>query len=684
MKWDKQFIDRTEKKNRLEPLRKKLILKSLGIYWNSDTKMILCDLSQEKATAKMKDLVLKDDATHDELNYLISISANSKLVQKSLKDPNTKDDPNLFLELVLQPLNVNLQKAQLEDIIRLLEYLTAYLKFKADCAHKQEEGIKHISEQEKKAHIQRFKVMFEKMQRSEKKDDFKGEEKIRQTLVDPNDVKEFKYLIQAIPDEDLTAAVKEVVRALELERQKKEIEEKKSSRGFFSMFSSKKKDAVISQEEVSQLESFLDKTLKGDSEEDTSEQFASQKNLALSFLLEGGNISLFDQTPDKTIEGVSFGYRELKADVELRNKGQKVQVSLKDINLALRTKYLGAKDFVVTPIMQKLDYSMDKFKPFLVLGVDINPIGLEDGIYINLDWQALEFIYRPLAIQRLTNFFDVKTTDEALKAAAREQLDKAQDSAANAAGDAYKSTTKTKINISANLASPVIIVPFLQTGDVKSPCWIMQLGDLAAQTGDSDHDKYYDNYNIKLTGINFKYYPSQVIYIKSQQMLSKTGKIEHQGADQVEYSAIFPVLEDVQIDVNLKTAAASAQAKDRPRVDVNVNVSGIHLRLKPQIYTHLLKTADYLALPHEAQVEFQENDRKVLVQGMEKMGRLYHQEKKFSDTVWVVYFVILKGGYLYFFKNPTDNQPTFATYIKSGKVTLNPEAGREGAFTVIC
>ena len=114
VKGEKQFIDRIQKQFQFHPLRKKLLLKNLGIYWNSDTKTILSDLAPEKATAKMKELILRDNELRDELGYLIAISAESKLTQKNFKDPATKDDPNLFLELVLQPLDLNLQKTQLD------------------------------------------------------------------------------------------------------------------------------------------------------------------------------------------------------------------------------------------------------------------------------------------------------------------------------------------------------------------------------------------------------------------------------------------------------------------------------------------------------------------------------------------------------------------------------------------
>lgn len=684
--WDKQFIDRTDEKYKLLPLRKKVQLKNLGIYWNANTQLVLSDMSHEKITNKMKELVLKDDETHDELSYLISISADSKLVQKNPKDVATKDDPNFNVELTLQPLNLNLQKMQLEDIIGLLEYLNGYNTFKVNCMRKREEENKHFSEEDRRNHIESFRKLFEKIQRNEKKDDFKGEEKIKQTLNDPEDVKTFKFLLQAVPDEDLAVVVKDIVKTLEIERKKQEIEDKNTTKGVFGFFKKPKPNATINQEEMSKIESFLDETLHSDSNEDIVNQAAGQKTLVLNFLLQGGNVSLFDKSATNTIEGVNFGYKELRAAIELRNKGQKVQVSLKEISLALKTKYQGTKDYVLTPILQKLDGSSDKSKPFMTLDFEQDPIGQEEGTYISLVSQSVELIYRPVAIERLVSFFNVTTTDEALKTSAREQLEKAQDQAGKAANQALAATSKAKKKISVKMASPIVVIPFLQNADIKGACWVMQLGDLLVDTTDPiEQEQFYDIYNISLSRINYKYYPSQEIYIKAQESLLKNdNKVVLQDADLNEYNNVFSVLEDFSIVLNVKMVSAALKdlAKGKAQMDIDMNISGIHLRLKPQIYNFLVRMPEILAYSKETAMELQENDRRSLMQGMEKMGRLFYREKKYNDTVWSSYFVIVKGGYMYFFKGPTDVRPSFSIYIRSGKVTPSNDLNKEGAFIV--
>ena len=205
------------------------------------------------------------------------------------------------------------------------------------------------------------------------------------------------------------------------------------------------------------------------------------------------------------------------------------------------------------------------------------------------------------------------------------------------------------------------------------------------QTTEMEKEISCDIYDVTLTGISFKYYPSQEIYLKRREMLSRSGKIEHKGPDQEEYSHIFSVLEDISIDAKLTMvkAALKSQAKNKTQIGIVVNIPRIHIKLKPQIYHDLLRTTEILCLPSSApQTEIQETDRKALLQGMDKIGRLYHREKKYDDSIWVSYLVILKGEYLYFFRNSTDSRPNFVTYIKNGKIIPNLERGREGAFIV--
>ena len=78
--WEKKYIDRTDEKFKLEPLRKKLLLKNLGIYWINDATLIGGD-SPDRIMTKMEDMILTDYKSQIKKDeYIIAISAITKLL----------------------------------------------------------------------------------------------------------------------------------------------------------------------------------------------------------------------------------------------------------------------------------------------------------------------------------------------------------------------------------------------------------------------------------------------------------------------------------------------------------------------------------------------------------------------------------------------------------------------------
>ena len=126
--------------------------------------------------------------------------------------------------------------------------------------------------------------------------------------------------------------------------------------------------------------------------------------------------------------------------------------------------------------------------------------------------QSVEISYNPIAVLRLSNFFDVNTQDEGLKEVAWDQIEKANKRAKASLQELSETATKQKIDIS--IAAPLIILPFTQNNDIKSECWIFNLGNLRIRTDDqvfdanSEQGKMYDMFNIDLEQIRMQYYPS--------------------------------------------------------------------------------------------------------------------------------------------------------------------------------
>lgn len=78
-KWQAEFIDRTDEKNKLLPLRKLLSMKNLGVYWNSNEKELLSILIKkdgpkinDAVNKAMSSLILKDSTKTSKIQYIIN------------------------------------------------------------------------------------------------------------------------------------------------------------------------------------------------------------------------------------------------------------------------------------------------------------------------------------------------------------------------------------------------------------------------------------------------------------------------------------------------------------------------------------------------------------------------------------------------------------------------------------
>ena len=198
-KWEKEFIDRTDAKNSLEPMRKQLTLKSLGVYWTSNVSELFGNLAPKYIMQNMKDLILKELPKNpnskeivqkdtiingQKLEYIIAISATCKLIQKNKKDPATASNPEFDISLSLKPLDLQLKKPQLEDVIRLLEFFTKYQKYRVAAIKEREKEIGKLTQEQKDKMRAEFLILFGKVHRDEKAQSLKEEEKLKVVLLD--------------------------------------------------------------------------------------------------------------------------------------------------------------------------------------------------------------------------------------------------------------------------------------------------------------------------------------------------------------------------------------------------------------------------------------------------------------------------------------------------------------------
>jgi hypothetical protein len=123
--WLKQFLDRTDEKNRKKPMNKLLRLKNIAIYWNAKEQGFLGDVEKFIVVDKMTKMILKDDTLQKNpyVDYVISVTAEAKLIQ------NYKFDfavPEYQFWIDLNEINIHLKNSQFEQIVGMLETFFAY------------------------------------------------------------------------------------------------------------------------------------------------------------------------------------------------------------------------------------------------------------------------------------------------------------------------------------------------------------------------------------------------------------------------------------------------------------------------------------------------------------------------------------------------------------------------------
>ena len=156
--------------------------------------------------------------------------------------------------------------------------------------------------------------------------------------------------------------------------------------------------------------------------------------------------------------------------------------------------------------------------------------------------------------------------------------------------------------------------------------------------------------------------------------------------EEQQYAEVFNLIEKFNIDVGLDKMIAEVEktpeAKDRPRMNVKISVPKIGLQLKPLVYKSLLRTPEFFSYSKDSAMELMEDERMKLMQGNSKLGVLYVREKKLRDVVWTKYLCILKGKYLYFFKNSNDPRPSFTYFIRDAEVNNRDNLEKPCAFSV--
>ena len=684
-------------------------MKNLGLYWVSGTKQLYGDLDSQKTLKFMRDYILKDPPSDNKASanvtkkadYIITLSAHCKLLQKNKKSPWVAEKPEFDVGLELEPLNIQLKKPQVQDLVKLLEFIANFEQAKEVHIRSKQYEIDHISSEDRKRYDETIKDMLAKILKHPQREELKGDEKLQACLENPNDVETFKKLLLSVPEEDISMISKQVVKDAERDKQMKIFDEKKQEKGWFSWGKGddekdlKKKEEKLKEatrlrnEHLAKVERSLTETLGDDNGETQVEVEEARNILALDFVLNSCETYLSDIGPAKNEEVTYFSFSGLAVKVNLTSKSKRVELSVKNFGMEERTKYFGYNKFVQNDIVRRIHdpTSPDHDKNILTFKLNVNPVGLEEGTYLFLDLKTIEILFKTMVVKRLTNFFTVKTDDELLRAKVSQQIEKAQDKANEAATVIAKDPAKKFINV--NLAAPVIVIPFNQDGqgDSKKDCWVLSLGNFKVDTKDAnksyvdknkkvskkaltrDQERMYESFIFDLSGAKFQYFPSQSLYLKSRNsQADNKNAIAVREQDIEDGRQVVDVLGEFNIRVDLDKVRPEFEGDpliaNQPQLKVNAEIPTVRVTLKPKLYSDLLNIGDLMKDSMEDFADMIEESRKKLLQYNPKVGNL-----SLVDGKKTKYNCIFNKRKLFLFEEDSDT-PKFSYHIRGEKTSV--------------
>jgi len=729
--WEFEFIDRTLPENKLLPMKKKLLLKNLGVYWDSHVELLYGSLLPAMAKQQMKDHILRDSQDKNKSKYIINISAECRLIQKNKKDPETKDNPEFDLSLQIIPIDLIIQKTQVEDMLQLVEYLNDYQKFRFRAMRKRQQQVEELmteteAESQRQLQLEEFAMLFEKIRLKDPEEGFKNLRTVEAALDGPEQSQLFEELLMTLPDQDIGIAMKQKLKEIEKSKKMRELtqkkEEKDAKKGkkrkfikdlLFKNLSFHKTDDEEEKEEeetpkevdsestahssfwesedMHKIEKYIEESFPDESD---IESETSRNLLKFRFILEGGMICLVNTTEEGHEEGISFQYTGLIADGHITSQTKKVDVALEDLSFNLRTRYAGSSDYIETHVIRRVNYWLapEKSGNLLSLTFEDCPMGRKEGTYISLKAQQLEIVYRKALLDRLLDYSSLAKNNEALKSQALDQADKKEGmKELKPKEDATKKEPEPfkRQYISVDIAAPVIVVPLLQNGDLKSECWVLNLGHFIAGSQDpmSTETLIYDLFDLALGDIKFQYYPSHSLYNRTQKSLVEKNDLSLlTNTETEEYKKAFNLIEKFDIRVKLEQMLPhmenAPEGKGQPKMNVEVTIPIVHLQLRKDVYQGLLKIPDLLDVQIKSDVEIVENEKEKILANPDHVGYLYLREKVKRKSVWTKCQTVLKGRYLYLFKHQDDQKPTSTYFIKNAVLTECEDTEKKFAFSL--
>ena len=222
----------------------------------------------------------------------------------------------------------------------------------------------------------------------------------------------------------------------------------------------------------------------------------------------------------------------------------------------------------------------------------------------------------------------------------------------------------------------MIIIPFKQSNDIKSPCLIIHLGNFKLISDENipistsndfttiTDNQYYDSFTLIITAFKISYYYTLEDYrskfseefIQPGSAKLKLGEIKTPSkfaADRKYHksSRPFKIIKKLQITLNIQILKEELQAyTEKPRISLKIQMGALILGLHPIVITKVKNLQKLFDEDIEDLQDILQFERINLLENAEKLGILnrFDVEKHITERRYVA----LYGMYLYFFESP--------------------------------
>lgn len=307
-----------------------------------------------------------------------------------------------------------------------------------------------------------------------------------------------------------------------------------------------------------------------------------------------------------------------------------------------------------------------------------NPYGRVEDAALTCWLDSVDIVYNPIAIYRLTEFFSVNSGEEIMKTAAWEQIEKIQ----NTTQETFQQilTNYLKLKLSIEVASPVVIIPFMHNNDPSSECWVLNLGNFSVQSRDEYLEmkelvletQVYDYFLMDLSKMKMQYFPSRTYferYISDTLIDDPLPPSKNTTFETPSKERHFNVIEEFSIKTEIRALKKNMNqfVKDKAKLCFSGELPAIIVNLNKVIYKKLVGLPNIL-FDTDLKQEMLQNEKAALIKSEYISGWLLKRGNMYKD--WFNYYVIFSGGYLYFFHNQSDLVPIQSIYIKEAVISI--------------